>query len=162
MSHVASNCLWIMFERTEEEGLCEPDFFFHRFRPYISTWTALFEGQYESNEKLQSLTEELNVLERLSSSDSGLPDLHAHKGSILKAIAALQQRRKLAGPSGAMSTLLPLCDAFCDIRMTSPELGAMLARFEGYMPTAWRKAAQSGTDRGPRGPTYYSARKRGP
>ena len=27
MSHVASNCLWIMFERTEEEGfLCEPDF----------------------------------------------------------------------------------------------------------------------------------------
>ena len=46
MSHVATNCLWIMFERSEDEGfLCEPDFFFHRFRPYISTWTALFEGQ---------------------------------------------------------------------------------------------------------------------
>ena len=34
MSHVATNCLWIMFERSEDEGfLCEPDFFFHRFRP---------------------------------------------------------------------------------------------------------------------------------
>ena len=60
MSHVATNCLWIMFERSETEGfLCEPDFFFHRFRPYISTWTALFEGQYESTERLAELEEEL-------------------------------------------------------------------------------------------------------
>ena len=132
MSHVATNCLWIMFERSEDEGfLCEPgrtsphisphlptsphisphllsstpplfhtsslprffsstpplfhtpslphplsstpaaqlvfrcaltpDFFFHRFRPYISTWTALFEGQYESTERLQELQEELQA-----------------------------------------------------------------------------------------------------
>ena len=33
-----------------------------------------------------------------------------------------------------MSTILPLCDAFLDVRMTSEELGRMLAHFEEYMP----------------------------
>ena len=38
--------LWIMFERGEDDGyLCEPELFYHRFRPYISSWSALFEGQ---------------------------------------------------------------------------------------------------------------------
>ena len=51
MSHVASNCLRIMFDRHDEAGdgggtaCCDPFFFFHRFRPYISSWSAVFEGQ---------------------------------------------------------------------------------------------------------------------
>ena len=45
MSHVASNCLRIMFDRSVDDGaLCEPELFFNRLRPFISTWTALFQG----------------------------------------------------------------------------------------------------------------------
>ena len=54
-------------------------------------------------------------------------------------INSMQRRQKLSGPSGAMSTILPLCDAFLGIRMTSAELGAMLKDFENYMPTEHRR-----------------------
>ena len=33
-----------------------------------------------------------------------------------------------------MSAILPLCDAFLQIEMSSPELGAMLKTFGEYMP----------------------------
>ena len=46
MAHLAGNCLALMFERSAEDGYkCEPDIFFHRFRPYISSWVGVFEGQ---------------------------------------------------------------------------------------------------------------------
>ena len=35
-----------------------------------------------------------------------------------------------------MSGILPLCDAFLQIEMSSPELGAMLKTFGEYMPRA--------------------------
>lgn len=48
MSHLARDCLGVMFERQGEDAfLCDPELFFHKFRPYISTWTAIFEGQFE-------------------------------------------------------------------------------------------------------------------
>ena len=52
--------------------------------------------------------------------------------TIEQRIGALLQRgaRRLCGPSGAMSGILPLCDAFLQIEMSSPELGAMLKTFE--------------------------------
>ena len=63
-------------------------------------------------------------------------------GVLTGTIHALQARRRMAGPSGAMSTLLPLCDAFCDIRMSSAELGKMLEVFEEYMPLEHRQMLQ--------------------
>jgi len=140
MSHVASNCLRIMFDRSGDDGsLCEPELFFHRLRPFISTWTALFEGHYDSDDKLGTLRSQLRMLEALSSDVPGLPDLHDHRKHLHAAIADLQKRRKLCGASGAMSTLLPCCDAFLGVKMSSPELGAMLSKFEEYMPSAHRE-----------------------
>ena len=40
---------------------------------------------------------------------------------------------------GAMSTLLPLCDAFLGIQMTSAELGALVEKFTAYMPENHRR-----------------------
>jgi len=140
MSHVASNCLFIMFERESDDNyLCEPDIFFHRFRPYISTWTALFEGQYEDGPSLVSLRAQLQMVQNLECGNSGLPDLSAHRKHLEAAIAAMQRRKRLCGPSGAMSSILPLCDAFLDVQMSSPELGTMLKEFEEYMPEKHRK-----------------------
>ena len=63
IAHVASNCLWIMFERQGDDGfLCEPDVFYHRFRPYICTWTALFEGTYVDTNELSRLQAHLHVI----------------------------------------------------------------------------------------------------
>ena len=120
-------------ERAGDDGfLCEPDFFFHRFRPYISTWTARFEGEYDdaNNEAVATLRTQLDAIDALSSSGTGLPDLSAHRSHLLSRISALQRVKRLCGPSGAMSAILPLCDAFLGISMSSPELGAMLAVFE--------------------------------
>ena len=85
----------------------------------------------------------LQMVERLSKSPSALPDLEAHRKHLKDSIHDLQARRRLAGPSGAMSTLLPLCDAFCDIRMSSAELGKMLEVFEEYMPLEHRELLQT-------------------
>eukprot|EP00931_Biecheleriopsis_adriatica_P025319 TRINITY_DN1557_c0_g1_i1.p1 TRINITY_DN1557_c0_g1~~TRINITY_DN1557_c0_g1_i1.p1 ORF type:complete len:936 (-),score=144.25 TRINITY_DN1557_c0_g1_i1:190-2958(-) len=96
LSHVANNCLKIMFERREEDGaFCDPSMFFHRFRPFVSTWKAIFEGRTDAAIELQ-------------------------------------------GPSGAMSSILPLCDAFLEVRMSSERLGTLLAGFEKYMPEKHR------------------------
>jgi hypothetical protein len=136
MAHLAGNCLWLMFERQGDDGyLCEPDLFFHRFRPYISSWVGVFEGQDESSE-VQTLRSQLATLEALGGADSTLPDLSLHKQHIAAQIAMLQRQagRRLCGPSGAMSGILPLCDAFLQIEMSSAELAAMLTTFAEYMP----------------------------
>ena len=149
MSHVASNCLRIMFDRRDEAGTaggtacCDPFFFFHRIRPYISSWSAIFEGQYEdaSKSKCDTLTKQLEMLDALEAEGpDGLPTLTAHRAHLRQALAALQKRQSLCGPSGAMSTLLPMCDAFLEISMSSAELGSMLERFEYYMPAKHREA----------------------
>ncbi len=149
MSHVASNCLRIMFDRRDEAGgaggtaCCDPFFFFHRFRPYISSWSAVFEGQYEeaSKAKCATLTKQLEMLDALEAEGpEGLPTLTAHRSHLRQALSDLQKRQSLCGPSGAMSTLLPMCDAFLEISMSSDELGTMLAKFEQYMPAKHREA----------------------
>ena len=38
--------------------------------------------------------------------------------------------------------LLPVCDAFLEIKMSSPELGSMLAAFELYAPQKHREFLQ--------------------
>ena len=109
MAHVASNCLRIMFERKEEAGsgstaCCDPYFFFHRFRPFISSWNAIFEGQYEEAAKLKctKLTQQLQMLESLEAdAPEGLPTLHEHRKHLRQALEGLQKRRSLSGPSGA-------------------------------------------------------------
>lgn len=83
------------------------------------------------------------MVEALAKSSTRLPDLASHRDHINAAIAALQKRRRLCGPSGAMSTILPLCDAFLDIQMSSEKLGAMLAQFEEYMPAQHRELLDS-------------------
>ena len=94
MAHLAGNCLWLMFERQGDDGyLCEPDLFFHRFRPYISSWVGVFEGQDESSE-VQTLRSQLATLEALGGADSTLPDLSLHKQHIAAQIALLQRQAK--------------------------------------------------------------------
>ena len=140
MAHLAGNCLSIMFERSADDGYkCEPDIFFHRFRPYISSWVGVFEGQAEPAE-VQTLRTQLAALEAMGGVDSSLPDLSEHKRHIEHRIGALLQRggRRLCGPSGAMSGILPLVDGFLQIEMSSPELGAMLKTFGEYMPRPHR------------------------
>ena len=44
--------------------MCEPDAFFHRVRPLFSSWTALFEGQYDDSSALHDLTSQLEALDR--------------------------------------------------------------------------------------------------
>ena len=144
MSHVASNCLRIMFDRNDEgSALCDPFLFFHRFRPYIQTWTAIFEGQYEvsERERCEAFSAHLTLLNKLQAeAPPGMPSLGPHAAHVRDALAALQQRRRLCGPSGAMSTILPMCDAFLGVKMSSDELGQMLKSFEEYMPAEHRKA----------------------
>lgn len=141
MSHVSRDCLGVMFERQGDDGaLCDPDLFFHRFRPFITTWTAIFEGQYdpEKAEQLRKLQEQLRLIDTLSVANPELPDLTSHRDHLASAITGLQKRKRLCGPSGAMSAILPLCDAFLGIEMSSQELGTMLRVFEEYMPEPHR------------------------
>ena len=62
-------------------------------------------------------------------------------------MGALQRRSRLCGPSGAMSAILPLCDAILEISMGSPELGAMLASFEECARARPARASPSGCPR---------------
>ena len=55
------------------------------------------------------------MVDKLARSASSLPSLAEHRKHLNDSIHQLQARKRLAGPSGAMSTLLPLCDAFCVI-----------------------------------------------
>ena len=89
---------------------------------------------------MQTLRAQLATLEAMGGVDSSLPDLSQHKRHIEQRIGALLQRgaRRLCGPSGAMSGILPLIDAFLQIEMSSPELGAMLKTFGEYMPRPHR------------------------
>ena len=98
-------------------------------------------GAYEDDASLSGLRGQLAMVESLAASGSGLPDLSQHRDHLVGEIAKLQKRRKLAGPSGAMSTILPLCDAFLQIEMSSPELGAMLKTFGAHMLHAHAHAA---------------------
>jgi hypothetical protein len=58
----------------------------------------------------------VEALER-SAAASGLPDLTPHRRHLRRRIAALQRRKRMCGPSGAMSAILPLCDAFLGIKV---------------------------------------------
>lgn len=143
IAHVANNCLRIMFERREDDGaFCEPHMFYHRFRPFIGSWTACFEGHYENTQKLEELRKNLEMVESLSNGSDGLPDLEPHHAHLVKSICALQKRRSLCGPSGAMSTILPCCDAFLGVDMTNEQLANLLARFETYAPVRHRELLQ--------------------
>ena len=144
MSHVASSCLPLIFERQGDDGyMCEPDLFYHRFQPFISSWTALFEGQYECNERLAQLRSEIAIVERLAHSSTKLPDLASHRDHLLTAIAALQKRQELCGPSSAMSTILPVCDAFLSIQIPAEHGLAAISQLENYMPVQHRKLLES-------------------
>jgi len=147
LAHVTSNCLWLMFDRQGADGcLCEPELFYHRVRPHITTWTALFEAQYETGDadgaaRLDGLRRQLVMLDELSEAGGahGMPDLAPHRAHLAHEIGAMQRKQRLCGPSGAMSTILPLCDAFVGVGMSSEVLGRMLAAFEAYMPRRHRE-----------------------
>lgn len=121
--------------------MCDPDIFFHRVHPLISSWTALFEGQYDDSSELQDLTSQLEAVERLEVAalerGTGLPDLAPHREHLERRIASLQRRKRFCGPSGAMSTILPLCDGLLGISM-SEALEAKLKALEEYMPAPHR------------------------
>jgi len=143
MNHVATHCLRLMFEtKKDDSDCCSPHMFFHRFRHYICTWTAIFEDQFDDSEELRELRSQLAVVETLAASGT-MPSLDPHKEFLEKSIRAMQKRVKLNGPSGAMSTLLPCCDALLSVGMSHETLANLLQEFQKYMPQKHRELLYS-------------------